>query len=84
MVTHVLYGSNLELIYKPGSPMAQIVESSSLNSYRYTPYSLVWNVHLQAANFVWYSTLHQVCFPARYNREEFILSDGAPIAIDWF
>ena len=46
IVTHRFQRSNLELIYKPESPMAKLVESSSLAKFVYVPYSLVWHVTL--------------------------------------
>ena len=64
--------------------MAKIVQASDLASYAYTPYSFVWNVHLQGLFFTPYTTIHENFFKAKYYREVFALSDGEKIAMDWY
>jgi predicted alpha/beta-fold hydrolase len=61
----------------------KFIEESKAQEFTYTPYWLTSNGHMQAIM----SVITEIClkfyFPIRYEREEYRLSDGGTIALDW-
>lgn len=80
----MLQRNKMDLFYKPNSPMAKIVEDSTLAQQVYTPYIFAWCTLFQVLILAVYSHYHEQWFQAEWHREVFALSDGQKIGIDWF